>query len=324
VKAILARRYGSPEVLELVDVPIPQPAADQVVVRVRGSSVNPVDWHRLRGTPFLVRLSEGVRAPKFQGLGADVAGVVESVGTGVSTVRAGDEVFGFGRGAFAQLMAIKAEGVVAKPAAVSFEDAGAVGVAALTALQGLRLGGIAAGMRVLVAGAGGGVGSFATQIAKAFGAQVTATTSTGNLDLVRSLGAEEALDYAVTDATRDRGRYDLIFDAGGFLSLASERRALKPSGAAVLAGAGRSVTVPAIAGRMLGSVLLTKLGSRRFISYISNRTTADLETLGAMLADGRIRAVIDRRYPLDQVADAIRYQETGHARGKVAVTVAEA
>lgn len=325
MQAVVFRRYGSPDVLELAEIPTPAPAADQVVVRVLASSVNPVDWHRMRGAPVLVRLTDGLTKPKNEGIGADVAGIVEAVGADVTTVKPGDAVFGMSQRTFAEFAAIKAEGVVHKPAGVSFEQAGAVGVAAVTALQGLRdHGRVAAGTHVLIGGAGGGVGHFAVQIAKALGAEVTAATHTDNLDLVRALGADHVIDYTKADPTADRARYDVIFDAGGWLSLLGERRALKPGGIAVNAGAGRNVTVVGLLGRMGAAVALSRLGSRTFVSYLAHRTPEDLEQLRSWLAAGSIRAVIDRRYPIAEIRDAVRYQETGRARGKVAVSVAAA
>jgi len=316
-------RYGPPGVLEPVDVPAPTPTAEQAIVRVIASSVNPADWHRMRGEPVLVRFSEGLRTPKNPGIGADLAGVVEAVGAEVTTLKPGDEVFGMSVRTWAELVAVKAEGLVLKPASVSFEAAGVVGVAALTALQGLRNHGhVAAGQRVLVSGAGGGVGSFGVQIAKALGAEVTASTNAGNLDWVRSMGADEVIDYATTDPTAVRARYDVIFDAGGWLTLAGERRALKPGGIAVNAGAGRSVSVAGLVGRMAGAAVLTRIGSRRFVSYLAHRTQEDLQFLRAMLEAGTLKPVIDRRYTLDEIRAAVAYQETGNARGKVAVAIA--
>jgi len=319
------RRYGSPEVLELEDLPTPTPGPAQALVRVRASSVNPVDWHRMRGEPFLVRLTEGLTRPKEPGIGADLAGVVEAVGSEVTNVRPGDEVFGMSVRTWADLVAVKAEGLVAKPANVSFEEAGTMGVAALTALQGLRLHGrVQPGQRVLVSGAGGGVGSFGVMIAKALGAEVTATTNAGNADWVREIGADEVIDYATRDATDDRGRYDVILDAGGWLTLAGERRALKPDGIAVNAGAGSKVSMIGLVGSMGASVVMNRLGSKRFLSYLAHRTPEDLETLRAMLEAGQIRPHIDRRYTLDSIRDAVAYQATGQTRGKVAVSVADA
>jgi NADPH:quinone reductase-like Zn-dependent oxidoreductase len=286
--------------------------------------VNPVDWHSIRGEPLLVRLTNGLTKPKQPGIGADVAGVVEAVGSAVTTVRPGDEVFGMGVRTWAELVAVKAEGLVAKPAEVSFEEAGAVGVAALTALQGLQIHGrVAPGQRVLVGGAGGGVGHFAVQIAKALGAEVTAATRTSNVDWVGALGADEVIDYTKTDPTAARGRFDLIFDAGGWLSLAGERRALKPGGIAVNAGAGLKPSMVGFVGGLAAAAVLNRLGDQRIRSYFAQRTPEDLETLRALVEAGQLRPHIDRRYALSEIREAVRYQETGQTRGKVAVSIAE-
>lgn len=324
MQAVLVSRYGAPDVLKLAEIAAPDPGPDQVVVRVLASSVNPVDWHSMRGEPALVRLTNGLTKPKQPGIGADVAGVVAAVGPGVTSVRPGDEVFGMGIRTWAELVVVKAEGVVAKPAGVSFEEAGTVGVAALTALQGLRLHGrVAPGQRVLVAGAGGGVGHFAVQIAWALGAEVTAATNTANLEWVRALGASEVIDYTTSDPTAARSRFDVIFDAGGWLTLAGERRALRPGGTAVNAGAGRSASVVRLIGRMAAAAVRSRVGDRRFVSYLAHRTPEDLETLRSMLEAGQIRPHIGRRYPLSEIREAVRYQETGQASGKVAVSIAE-
>jgi NADPH:quinone reductase-like Zn-dependent oxidoreductase len=324
VKAVQFHRYGPPNVLEVIDIPAPTVGEGQALVRVVASSVNPVDWHTMRGQPFLVRLTSGLRRPKNPGLGADVAGVVEAVGPGVTNVKPGDEVLGMSIRTFAELVAIKAEGLVPKPPSVSFEQAGAIGVAALTALQGLRdKGHVGPGQRVLVSGAGGGVGHFAVQIAKALGAEVTATTSPEAMELVRSLGADEVVDYTKADATAAAGRFDVVFDAGGWLSLRQLRRALKPGGTAVLSGAGRNPTMIGIVANLVGGLVLSRATSKRFASFLANRTQADLITLRDMLESGQLRAVIDRRYPLSQIAEAVRYQETGRAHGKVAVAVGD-
>jgi NADPH:quinone reductase-like Zn-dependent oxidoreductase len=323
MKAIVFRRYWSPDALELVDIPAPTPASDQVVVRVIASSVNPVDWHRLRGRPILVRLSEGLTKPRNEGIGADVAGVVERVGSEVTNVKVGDEVLGMGNRTWAEQVAIKAEGVVPKPAGLSFEQAGAVGVAGITALQGVRdKGHVATGQRVLVHGAGGGVGSFAVQIATSLGAEVIAATSADKIELVRSLGPRQVIDYAAANGVLPPGSFDVIFNAGGWLSLAAERRLLRPGGIAVNAGAGRQVTTLGVFAGMAAARAMTRVGSRRFTSFYAQRTQADLLTLRSMLEVGSIRVLVDRRYPLAEVADAVRYQETGRAAGKVVVVVA--
>ena len=323
MRAVLCTRYGAPDVLELSDAPAPEPGPDQVVVRVRASSVNPVDWHSIRGTPVLVRLTNGLTKPKQPGIGADVAGIVEAIGSSVTSLRPGDEVFGMSIRTWAELVPIKAEALVAKPANVSFEEAGTVGVAALTALQGLRLHGrVGPGQRVLIGGAGGGVGHFAVQIAKALGAEVTAATSSGNVEWVGALGADEVIDYTKSDPTADRARFDVIFDAGGWLGLAGEAQALKPGGIAINAGVGPSANMVGIIGGMVAAAVRSRIGDRRFVSYLARRTPEDLETLRSMLAAGQIRPHIDRQYPLAEIREAVRYQETGQARGKVAVSVA--
>jgi NADPH:quinone reductase-like Zn-dependent oxidoreductase len=323
VQAVQFHRYGAPDVLEVVEVPPPSPGPGQALVRVMASSVNPVDWHTIRGEPLIARLpARALRRPKDPAVGADVAGVVEAVGEGVTSLRPGDEVFGMSVHTWAELVAVKAEGLVPKPAGLSWEEAGSVGVAALTALQGLRdKGRVGAGQRVLVSGAGGGVGHFAVQIAKALGAHVTATTSAANIEFVRSLGADVVLDYATTDPTRGHPGFDVSFDAGGWLSLRQQWRAIRPGGVAVLAGAGPRVNLPAIAGRILGARLLSAMGSRRLVVYLARRTQDDLQELRRLIELGQLRPAIERRYPLAEIRDAVRYQETGHAAGKVAIRI---
>ena len=324
MKAVQLLRYGPPESLAIVDdVPVPTPGAGQALVRVMTTSVNPADWHAIRGDPAFARLMSGLRRPKHPGIGADYAGVVEAVGPDVTNVAPGDEVLGLSIRTWAELVVVKADGIARKPAGLSWEDAGVIGVAALTALQGLRdKGHLAAGQRVLIAGAGGGVGHFAVQIAKALGAHVTATTGAAHLEMVRGLGADEVLDYATADPTRGRPGFDVIFDAGGWLSLRQHRRALRTGGRAVMAGAGAHVSLPAIAARFIAAKLLNRVGSRQYISYIANRTPESMATLQAMLEAGQLRPVIDRRYGLDEIRAAVTYQETGQANGKVAVRVA--
>jgi NADPH:quinone reductase-like Zn-dependent oxidoreductase len=298
VKAVQYHRYGPPEVLQVVDIPEPVPAGDQAVVRVIASSVNPVDWHSIRGEPRFARVEMGLRHPKRAGIGADLAGIVESVGSGVTNVKRGDEVLGMSVATWAELAAVKAEGLVPKPTGASWQDAGAVGVAGLTALQGLRdKGGVGPGQRVLVAGAGGGVGHFAVQIAVALGAKVTASTSAANLEMVRSLGADEVVDYAAADATAEAGRYDLIFDAGGWLTLRQLGRGLRPQGVAVLAGAGPHPTLLHLASHFVAAGARTRFGERRYVSYLAHRKQADLQFLAELMASGNLRPVIDRTYP---------------------------
>lgn len=321
MKAVVAHRYGPPEVLELEDVAIPEPGPGQALVRVLASSVNPVDWHTMRGSPLPVRLTSGLTRPGDGHLGADLAGVVEAVGPGVTTVRPGDEVLGMGRRAWAELAVVSAEGIVARPPAVSWAEAGCVGVAGITALQGLRThGGLTAGQRVLVAGAGGGVGHFAVQIAKAAGAHVTATTSGDKVAFVRELGADEVADRDRSDPAGEAGAFDLILDAGGWLGLRRVRRALRPGGVAVLCGAGPSMNTVSILGGMAAARVLSR-GDRRLVQILARRTPEDLETLRAMLADGTLRPRIARTYPMAEVRAAVAAQERGATAGKVALSI---
>lgn len=318
MKAILFPTYGSPDVLQLQEVVKPIPKEDQVLIKLVAVAANPLDWHRMRADPFLVRLSDGLRKPKDPRLGADIAGVVASVGSAVTQFKPGDEVFGdIGAGGFAEYVCAKATSIVPKPANRTFAEMAAVPVAGLTALQGLRdKGKLQAGQKVLVNGASGGVGTYAVQIAKAFGAEVTGVCSTRNLDLVRSLGADHVLDYTQTDFTRTGQRYDLILDAIGNRSVAEYRRALTPQGSCAIAG---FTTIR----RLLSVAAFGTWGGQPIANYLAQPNQADLLTLSALLESGKITSVIDRTYPLTQTAEAIRYLETGRARGKVIVTVAE-
>lgn len=324
MKAILFTEYGSPDVLRLAEVEKPTPKPGEVLVKVYASSGNALDWHIMRGEPFLARLEYGLRRPKRQFLGADLAGTVESVGAGVTSFKPGDavlgEVFHAGLGAFAEYVCVPASALALKPENLSFEQGAAVPLAALTALQGLRdKGQIRAGQRVLVNGASGGVGTFAVQIAKALGAHVTAVSSGRNLDLVRSIGADETIDYQREDFTRSAGRYDLILDVIGNHSVAALKRTLTPQGVAAIVG---FTTLP----RMFEHLVIGPLMSRRGGQTVGmmgtvKSSTDDLRLLADWLATGKIAPVIDCCYPLDQTADAIRYLETGRARGKVVITI---
>ncbi len=319
MRAVQFERYGGPEVVEVRDVERPAPGERQVLVRVRAASVNPLDWHRMRGRPLLMRAGGGRRRPTMNGLGADLAGVVESVGSGVTEFGPGDEVMGMSMRTLAEYARVSIDGVVTKPARLSFDEAAAVPVAATTALQGLRdRGALRSGERVLVVGGSGGVGSFAVQIARALGANVTAVTSTRNVDLVRSLGAERVIDYTRSDYTRDPARYDVILDCVGDRPLTAIRRVLAPNGRLVIAGS-KSTSAGLIA-RMLTARMLSR-SDQKVGMFMSDRSKADLVTLSELIEAGRIRPVIDRRYPLAETAEAIRYLEAGHARGKVIVTV---
>ena len=321
MQAIRFHRYGGPEALALEDVETPQPDDDQVLVRVRAASVNALDWHALRGLPYLVRAVDGLRRPRDGGLGCDVAGVVESVGAAVTRFRPGDEVFGMTIRSFADHAAVREAGLVPKPANLSFEEAAAIPVAGTTALQGLRnKGRIREGSRVLVNGAGGGVGSFAVQIAKAFGAHVTAVTHPDTIELARSIGADEVVDYTVTDFTRQGIRYDLIFDAGGNRSFRDCARAMTPDGVLVICGAPKGNWLAPILRPTMGA-LRSRVGSRTYAPFLSHRETDDLQALRELAEAGKLRPVIERTYSLAEVPEAMRRIETGRVRGKLVVTV---
>jgi len=324
MKAVVYYRYGSPDVLSFADVQRPEPGPGQVLVRVHAAAVNPADWRLLRADPFLVRLmGMGFWSPKRPILGADVAGVVEELGQGVTRFVPGDAVFGgsmeLGSGSFAEYLTVPADALTLKPRNLDFEQAAAVPMAALTALLGLRdVGQVQTGQKVLIQGASGGVGTFAVQLAKHFGAQVTAVTSTRNVQLVHSLGADHVIDYTISDWTLDeRLSFDLILGVAGSYPLSSYARALSPRGRYVCVGGGT--------GQMLECMLLGKLysllGQKSFRMLNQVPQQADLELVARLCGDGRLRAVIDRRYELAEVPDALRYVEQGHARGKVVIPV---
>jgi NADPH:quinone reductase-like Zn-dependent oxidoreductase len=320
MKAIVQHRYGQPEdVLELRDdVEKPMPEDDRTLVRVRASSVNASDWRRVRANPFLVRLMDGLRKPKVPGLGGDAAGVVEAVGRNVTDLKVGDEVYGVRTGAYAEYLTSKM--FVVKPANLTFEQAAAVPVAGITALQALRdHGKLRPGQTVLVNGAGGGVGTFAVQIAKALGGEVTAVTSTANLELMRSIGADRAIDYNRDDVSKRPERYDLVVDVGGTPSLAALRRTVARGGRLVLVGAGHGAPGPM--GRMLAGLVRSRILRQRITGFIAKVNTQDLVTLRELIEAGKVAPVIDRTYSLSQVPEAIRYMETGHARGKVVISI---
>jgi NADPH:quinone reductase-like Zn-dependent oxidoreductase len=317
MKAIVYTQYGPPEVLQFKEVATPTPADDEVLIRLYAASVNPLDWHFMRGEPVFVRILTGLRQPKATRLGVDMAGQVEAVGRNVTQFKPSDEVFGVCQGAFAEYVCAREDKVVLKPANISFEDAAAVPVAAITALQGLRdKGRIQRGHNVLVDGASGGVGTFAVQIAKSFGAQVTAVCSTRNLDTARSIGADHVIDYTREDFTRSGQRYDLILAANAYHSICDYRRALTEDGIYVMVGGGRA-QIPQ--GMVLGP-LLSLIGRKKMRFFLAKLNKADLVLLKDFLEAGRVIPVIDRRYPLSDVAEALRYLEEGHAQGKVVIT----
>jgi len=321
MKAIVAARYGSPDVLELKDVEKPAPKDDEVLVKVQAASVNPMDWHLLEGKPVIARLMMGgLLKPKNTRPGVDVAGKVERVGLNVREFQSGDEVFGSGRGGFAEYVCTSEDSLVLKPSNISFEEAAAVPTAAFTALQGLRdKGHVQARQRVLIDGASGGVGTFAVQIAKSYGAEVTGVCSTRNLDMVRSIGADHVIDYTQENFTKKDQRYDLILATAGYHSIFDYRRALSPNGTYVFIGSSRLMrSLFQVA--LLGP-LLSITGSKKATSMIANRNKKDLIFLKDLLEAGKIRPIIDRSYPLSEVPEALRYLQGGHARGKVAITM---
>jgi len=314
MKAFIYERYGPPEALQLADVEHPSPEAGEVLVEVLGISVNPADWHSMRGKPLFSRATLGLLRPKHKILGVDVAGQVEAVGSGVTRFGPGDEVYGnlltHGYGGFAAYVSVPVDALSAKPANLSFEEAAAVPMAAVTALQGLHHHGeIRPGQTVLVNGASGGVGTFAIQIAKAAGAEVTGVTSTRNIDLVRSLGADHVVDYSTTDFTRDGGRYELILDTIGNRSVPDLKRALADAGKAAVTGF-----------TSMGKLIGVSLRGGKSIAMVSAEvTTKDLELLAELIESGKVRPQIDRRYPFADIPAAITYLEEGRARGKVVV-----
>jgi NADPH:quinone reductase-like Zn-dependent oxidoreductase len=326
MQAIVRTRYGSPDVLQLKEVEQPVPQDDEVLVRVHAASVNATDWHAMRGKPFLARLGgRGLRKPNRQRLGGDLAGRVEVVGSNVTQFQVGDDVFGIGRGAFADYACAAENRLALKPADLSYEAAAAVPVAAVTALQALRdKGQIRLGQQVLMQGASGGVGTFAVQIAKAFGAEVTAVCSTRNVDQARALGADHVIDYTRDDFTKKRGqkrqRYDLILAVSGYHPIFAYRRALRPTGRYVLVGASTHIFRALFQALLLGPVI-SKMGSKKIGGFVANPTQQDLVVVKELLEAGKLVPVIDRRYPLSETAEAIRYLEEGHAKGKVVITV---
>ena len=325
MKAIIYTKYGSPDVLQFIDVEKPTPKDNEVLVKINAASANTLDWRLMRAAPFLARLENGLFKPKQTKLGADIAGRVEAVGSSVTQFQPGDEVFGDiwlnGLGGFAEYGCTREDTLVLKPTNVSFEAAAAVPLAGLTALQGLRdKGQIQPGQKVLINGASGGVGTFAVQIAKSFGAEVTGVCSTRNLDMVRSIGADHVIDYTQEDFTNNGQQYDLIYCAVGNHSITDYKRALKPQGVCVIAG---FTTLRLMFEHLILGPRRSKAdGQRVGMMGTVKANKADLTFLKELLEAGKVVPVIDRCYPLSETAEAIRYLETGHAKGKVVITVA--
>ena len=324
MKAITHCEYGGPEVLKVEEIEKPVPNDNQVLVKVRAASLNPLDL-TIRG-PLLLRPLFGLRKPKDTRLGVDYSGTVEAVGKNVTNFKPGDEVFGGKNGAIAEYVCVLADrAVVLKPANMTFEQAASVPVAAITALQGLRdRGHIQSGQKVLINGASGGVGTFAVQIAKSFGTEVTGVCSTRNVDLVQSIGADHVIDYTKEDFTKTDQRYDLIYDLVGNHSFSDRRRILDPNGICVMAGIGGAGWHEGFATRLLGELngyLRSRFVSQKFVAYIAQFNKADMSVLADLLQTGKMTPVIDKTYKLNETADALRYLETGHARGKVVISL---
>jgi NADPH:quinone reductase-like Zn-dependent oxidoreductase len=323
MKAIKYCEYGAPDVLHIEEVDKPVPNDDQLLVRVRAASLNFIDAGLVRG-PLIGRLIFGLRKPKFTGFGQDFAGVVEAVGRNVTEFKPGDEVFGRKSGSVAKYVCARKDRVALKPANVTFEQAGAASHAGLTALQGLRTGKIHAGQKVLINGASGGVGAFALQIAKAFDTEVTAVVSTRNVENARTLGADHVIDYTKEDFTKHQERYDLLFDNVQNRSFAERRRLLKPDGICVLAGIGGAGSHKGQVGRIAGGFAASfqsRFTDQKFECYITKFDQADLRFLSDLMAGGKVTPFVEKTYPLAETAEALRYFEQGHARGKIVITI---
>jgi len=323
MKAIVQDSYGSADVLEFRDIAKPEIAGDEVLVRVHAAGVDRGVWHLMTGLPYPVRLAGyGLRAPKTPVPGTDLAGVVTAVGHEVTGFQPGDEVFGTGKGTFAEYARAPQSQLAPKPANLTFEQAAAVAVSGLTALQGLRdHGRVQPGQTVLITGASGGVGTFAVQLAKAFGAQVTGVCSTTKTDLVQSIGADHVIDYTREDFADGKQRYDVILDIGGNPSLSRLRRALTPKGTLVIAGGETPGRWLGGTDRQLRALLLSRFVDQKLTTFICRENPEDLLVLKELIEAGKVTPVIDRSYPLSEAAKAIRYLEQGHARGKVVITV---
>jgi NADPH:quinone reductase-like Zn-dependent oxidoreductase len=324
MKAAVYCDYGSADVIKLEDVEKPVPADDELLVKVRAAAVNPLDWHYVRGTPYLLRLQAGLRRPKILQLGVDFAGTVEAVGRSVTRFKPGDAVFGGRTGAFAEYVTVReSRAVVAKPERLSFEQAAAIPIAAVTALQGLRdKGKVQPGQKVLINGASGGVGTFAVQIAKSMGADVTGVCSTRNIEMVRSIGADHVVDYTKEDYAASGEHYDVIIDNVGNRSLLDNRRALTPEGKYVLSGGGpdEGNWIGPMA-KPIGALLLSPFISQQMGAMLAELNQKDLAILADLMQAGKVTPVIDRQFKLSETPAAVQYLEGGHARGKVVITL---
>jgi len=328
MKAAIYTRYGPPEVVQIADVEKPVPKDDEVLIRVRAAAVNPYDWHFMRGEPYPVRIAAGgLRKPKDSRLGADVAGEIEAAGKNITQFKLGDAVFGSCKGAFAEYACASESNLALKPDNVTFEQAASVPIAAYTALQGLRRGGltkdgkIQPGQKILINGAAGGVGTFAVQIAKSFGADVTGVCSTKNVEMVRSIGADQVVDYTQEDFTKSARRYDVILDCVGNHSFSESRRVMNPRGIYVGAGGTSDNWMIGPLTGALKALVLSWFVSQKQVMVLAKPSKEDLTIMGELMAIGKVTPVIDRCYSLCEVPEAVRYLEAGHARGKVVITV---
>ena len=320
MKAVVYRCYGSPDVLEFEDVEKPTPADDEVLVKVVAASVNPLDWHYMRGSPYIMRLGSGLGAPTNTSMGVDFAGTVEAVGKNVTRFKPGDEVFGGRSGAFAEYVIVPEDrALVLKPSNMTFEQAAAVPIAGITALQALRdKGKLQPGQKVLINGASGGVGTFAVQIARSFGAEVTGVCSARNAEMVRSIGADHVIDYTQDDYTQNEQRYDLIIDMVGNHSLLANRKALEPNGILVMVGGAKGNWIAPLK-NPLKALMLSPFVEQELVLILAKLSKDDLAILGDLMQAGKVTPVIDRRFPLSEVPAAIRYSEKGHARGEIII-----
>jgi NADPH:quinone reductase-like Zn-dependent oxidoreductase len=321
MKAAVNRRYGPPDVVQIEDVEKPVPKDNEVLIKVRAASVNPLDWHGMRGKPYVVRVFTGLRKPRNPRMGRDLAGYVEAVGKDVTRFHPGDEVFGAGGGAFAEYACVRENALALKPTNLTFEQAAAVPVAAISALQGVRdKGRIQLGQKVLINGAAGGVGTFAVQIAKSFGADVTGVCSTRNVNMVRSIGADRVIDYTREDFTESGERYNFIFDCVGNRSLSDLRGVMSPRAISLGFGAPKGQWIAPLTGA-LKALVWSMFRSQKLVGFIASINNQDLVVLKEFIESNRVTPVIDKCYKLSEVADAIRYLEEGHARGKVVITL---
>ena len=319
MKAIVYEKYGPPDVIQLKDIEKPTPKDDEVLIKIHAASVNAYDWHFLTADIFLIRfMGGGLLKPKNTRLGADMAGRIETVGKNIKQFQPGDEVFGMVKGSFAEYACAPESALALKPVHTSFNEAAAIPMAAITALQGLRdEGQIRAGQKVLINGASGGVGTFAVQIAKSFGAEVTAVCSTRNLEQARSIGADHVIDYTKEDFTNNGQQYDLIFAANGYHSLSAYKRALTPKGIYIMAGGSMAQIFQSM---LLGS-MMSETGGRKISGVSAKRNQNDLVFIKELFEAGKVKSIIDRQYPLSEAAEALRYLGAGHAKGKIVISV---